>query len=240
MKTVLITGASRGIGKAIALKFATEGYNTIITCSKSIQDLLAVESIIKKMGVKCLPIIADISKPYEVNHMFEEAFLIFPSIDILINNAGINLYKLITETTNTEWAHLINTNLNSVFYTSRAILPQMIKKHTGSIVNISSIWGTYGASMEVAYSTSKAGVNGFTKALAREVGPSGIRVNAVACGAIGTSMNQRFSSEELEAFTDQIALCRLGTSEEVADMVYHIATQAAYLNGEIIHYDGGY
>jgi len=240
MKTVLITGASRGIGKSIALKFAKEGYNTIITCSKSIQDLLAVEIEISKFGVKCLPIIADVSKPYDVQHMFEEAYLIFPNIDILINNAGISLYKLVTETTNTEWAHLINTNLNSVFYTSRAILPQMIKNHTGSIVNISSIWGTYGASMEVAYSTSKAGVNGFTKALAREVGPSGIRVNAIACGAIGTSMNQRFSKDELADFSDQTALCRLGTSEEVADMVYHIATNSSYLTGEIIHYDGGY
>lgn len=242
-KTVLITGASRGIGKAIALAFAQKGFNTIITCKQSKKSLYELAKTIDEItgsDLTCLPIVSDISDPNQVEAMFGEIHKVFSGVDILINNAGISQYKLINDTTYDEWHNIINTNLSSLFYTCKQATPYMIKNHSGSIVNVSSIWGTYGASMEVAYSTSKAGVNGFTKALSKELGPSNIRVNAIACGAIETEMNSRFNDEEMTAFTDDIALCRMGTAKEVADMVYHIATKASYMTGEILHYDGGY
>lgn len=242
-KTVLITGASRGIGKATALYFANSGYNTVITCKNSAKALHALADMIKETTssqLTCLPIVSDMADPFQVEAMFATIHDTFPGVDILINNAGISQYGLISDTSISQWQEIINTNLNGAFYAVKEALPYMIQEKSGSIVNISSIWGTYGASMEVAYSTSKAGLNGFTKALAREVGPSNIRVNAIACGAIQTEMNSRFSEDEMAAFTQEIALCRMGTTEEVAKMIYHTATQATYMTGEILHYDGGY
>lgn len=242
-KTVLITGASRGIGKATALAFAKSGYNTVITCKNSADDLLALAETINEMTpaeLTCLPIVSDMANPLQVEAMFDKIHETFSGVDILINNAGISHYGLVSDTSIHQWQEVINTNLNGAFYACKQALPYMIKQKSGSIVNISSIWGTYGASMEVAYSTSKAGLNGLTKSLAREVGPSNIRVNAIACGAIQTEMNSRFTEDEMTAFTEDIALCRMGTTDEVAKMIVHTATEATYMTGEILHYDGGY
>lgn len=240
MKTALITGASRGIGYATAIKFAQAGFNTIINCKESIKDLMALADRLNEYPGKCLPIQSDVSNPKEVADMFQEIQLIYDGVDIIVNNAGISLYALINDVDIDTWHKVMNTNLNSAYYITKQALPYMIQNKSGSIVNISSIWGTYGASMEVAYATSKAGLNGFTKALAREVGPSGIRVNAVALGAVDTSMNSRFSKEEMTAFTDEIALGRIGNTEEVAETIFHVATKATYMTGEIVHLDGGY
>lgn len=239
-KTVLITGASRGIGKAIALKFAKEKYNVIINCSKSFNELLKVAEEIEKFKVKCLPIMADVSSYEAVKSMFEEINIVFPHINCIINNAGISYVGLFTETTFEIWNKVINNNLTSVYNVCYHGVPKMISRKSGIIINISSIWGINGASLEVAYSTSKSGINGFTKALAKELGPSNIRVNAIACGAIDTEMNKWLTTEEKEDFEDGIALCRFGKTDEVANLAYFLASnESSYLTGEIIKLDGG-
>ncbi len=239
-KTVLITGASRGIGKALALKFASENYKVVINASKSFSDLLAVADEIKAAGGQCLPVLADVSDYESVKNMFEEIDLFCPHLDCLINNAGISYMGLLTETPPEIWDKVMKTNLTSVYNLSHHALPKMIAQKSGCIVNISSIWGISGASMEVAYSASKGGIHAFTKALAKELGPSQIRVNAIACGAIETSMNNWLNEEEKTAFEDDIPLCRFGKVEEVADLAFFLASDAAkYLTGEIIRLDGG-
>lgn len=239
-KTVLITGASRGIGKAIALKFAAENYQVIINCSKSMQELMQVADEIKALGSHCHPIMADVSNYREVSEMFEEIALFTPSLDCIINNAGTSYIGLITETTPEKWNEIISTNLTSVYNVCHHALPDMIRNKCGSIINISSIWGITGASTEAAYSASKGGVNAFTKALAKELGPSSIRVNAIACGAIDTSMNSWLSQEDKEAFEENISLCRFGKAEEVAELAFFLASkQSSYLTGEVIRLDGG-
>lgn len=239
-KTALITGASRGIGRAIALKFASKGYNVIINSSKSFNDLIKVSEEIKKLNVKCLPIIADVSNFDDVKNMFEEIYLIFPYIDCIVNNAGISYVGLFTDTTFDIWNKIINNNLTSIYNVCYNGVSKMITRKAGSIINISSIWGVTGASLEVAYSTSKAGIHGFTKALAKELGPSNIRVNAIACGAIETNMNNWLSMEEKSAYEESISLCRFGKVEEVADLAYFLASsKSSYLTGEIIRLDGG-
>lgn len=240
-KTVLITGASRGIGKAIALRFAKEGYNVIINASKSLGDLVELSEEITNMNLgSCLPVIADVSDYYAVKNMFEEIYLKFPSVDVVINNAGMSHVGLFTDTTPEMWKKLIDTNLTSIYNVCSIALPKMISYKSGVIINISSIWGTQGASCEVAYSASKGGVNSFTKALAKELGPSNIRVNAIACGAIDTSMNNWLSEEEKNEFINDISLCRFGTPEEVAALCYFLSSnEAKYITGEIVTIDGG-
>ena len=239
-KTVLVTGASRGIGKAIALKFAKEKYNLIINASKSSKDLLAVAEEVRSYGVDCYPILADVSNYHAVTHMFEEILLTYPQIDVIINNAGISHVGLFTDIHYDQWQHLINTNLNSVFNICHHAVPILLRKKSGHIINISSIWGLVGASCEVAYSTSKGAIHAFTQSLAKELGPSNIHVNAIACGAIDTSMNHFLSPEERNAFEQDIALCRFGKVEEVADVAYFLASEnSSYLTGEIIKLDGG-
>lgn len=239
-KTVLVTGASRGIGKAIALRFARGGYDVIINASKSINDLLSVKEEAESFGVKCLPVLADVSTYEAVKHMFEEIALVFPSIDCVINNAGKSHIGLFTETTPEIWNDIIQSNLTSAYNICYCALPRMIQEKSGVIINISSIWGIRGASTEVAYSASKSGLNGLTKALSKELGPSNIRVNAIACGAIETSMNSWLTPEEKSDFTQSIALCRFGKVNEVADLAFYLASsEASYLTGEIIKLDGG-
>lgn len=238
-KTVLITGASRGIGRSIALKFASAHYNVIINAKTSLKELLALSDEIQQMGSRCLPILADVSNHQAVEEMFMEISLEFPHIDLVINNAGISHLGLLTDTGPEKWHEVISTNLSSVYHVCFFAVPQMIKKQSGRIINISSIWGSQGASMEVAYSASKGGVNSFTKALAKELGPSGIQVNAIACGAIETNMNNWLSTQEKSNLEDQIALCRFGKPEEVAELVFFLASESSsYITGQIIHLDG--
>lgn len=239
-KTVLITGASRGIGKAIAIKFALSNYNVIINCKSNFDALMNVAKELQDLGALCLPIMADVSDYSQVKKMFSIIEDFSPTLDCVVNNAGISHIGLFTETSPEKWQELINTNLNSVYNVCHLAVPKMLKEHKGSIINISSIWGMSGASMEVAYSAAKSGLHGFTKALAKELGPSHIRVNAIACGAIETEMNAWLSPEEKTVFEENIALCRFGKAQEVADLTYYLASDASsYLTGEIIKLDGG-
>lgn len=239
-KTVLVTGSSRGIGKAIAIKYAQEGFNVVINCSSSINELLETKNIIEGYGVSCLPILADVSKSEYVKNMFEEIKVVFGNVDIVVNNAGISVIELFTDTTEDQWDNIINTNLKSLYNVCKEAVPYMIKKQCGNIVNITSMWGITGSSCEVAYSASKGGVNAFTKALAKELAPSHIRVNAIACGLIDTNMNSCLEKEDLDIIIEEIPANRIGKPSEVANLCYYLSSdQSSYLTGQIITLDGG-
>lgn len=236
-KNVLITGASRGIGKAIAETFAAEGYDLILTCSNTLPDLQRLaDNLTDQYHISCVALQADMGNVADVEKVFRQ----ISSLDVLINNAGISHIGLITDMTVEEWQRIMAVNLDSLFYTSRLAIPLMLKKHQGRIINISSVWGNMGASMEVAYSASKGGVNAFTKALAKELAPSNIQVNAIACGVIDTAMNNCFSPEDLDALRAEIPADRLGTPKEVAQLSLQLATGPSYMTGQIITIDGGW
>ena len=237
---VLVTGASRGIGRAIALTFAKNGYDVIINCIKNVDALTLLQKEIEQYGVRCLACVGDVGNPSFVEYMFRQIASQFGTLDVLINNAGISYVGLLTDMTPADWKLVMDTNLSSVFYCSSKAIPMMLAKKSGRIINISSMWGTCGASCEVAYSASKGGMDAFTRALAKELAPSGITVNAIACGVIDTDMNRGFSEEELEALAEEIPVGRFGAPEEVADFALQIAKGSAYLTGQIIHLDGGY
>ena len=240
-KTVFITGASRGIGKSIVNCFAKNGYNLIMVCKNSVDLLEETGKVIsEKYHVQALCYCCDVSDSASVNELFENLSQAGIKIDVLINNAGISYVGLLQDMSDEDWNRVINTNLSSCFYTSRAVLPQMIARHSGKIINISSVWGKVGASTEVAYSASKGGVNAFTKALAKEVAPSGISVNAIACGFIDTAMNSNLSEPEKRSIFEDIPVGRPGTGDEVADVVYKIATSSEYLTGQVISFDGAW
>jgi 3-oxoacyl-[acyl-carrier protein] reductase len=236
---ILVTGASKGIGKAIAIHLASSSV-TIVCISKNDQKgLMDTVDRIQSKGFSAYPILCDLSNHALVADLFEEIDALNAPIIGLINNAGISLVKLFTETTHEDWMHVINTNLTSVYSMCHFCAKRMLTYHQGQIINISSIWGNEGASMEVAYSASKGGVNSFTRALAKELGPSNIRVNAIACGIIDTTMNHFLSEEENEQLRESISLNRYGTPDEVAQFVKALFEQSPYLNGQIITYDGG-
>lgn len=239
-KTAIITGASRGIGKACALELASCFDNIVINSHHHKKDLEQTKQEVEARGAACLMLSGDAGNYDTVSTMIETLFNTFPSIDLLVNNAGISYVGLLSDMTIADWNRIISTNLTSVFNFCSHVIPHMVNRKSGHIINISSMWGISGASCEVAYSASKGGVNAFTKALAKELAPSGIRVNALACGAIDTQMNQCFSKEELSSFCEDIPACRLGTPEEIAQMVYHLYKSPGYLTGEIIKIDGGY
>ena len=235
MKTAVITGSSRGIGKAIAEEFAKNRYHVILNASKSADELNdAYEEFLSK-GYSCEAVLADVSDYEECKKLF------IKTPDVLVNNAGISHIGLFTDMTPESFKHLIDVNLMSAFNCSHIALKTMIKNHCGNIINISSIWGERGASCEVVYSASKGGINSFTKALAKEVGLSGIRVNAISCGVIDTKMNACFEDEEKAALCDEISLARFGKAEEIAKLAYFLAEddKSGYINGQIITADGG-
>ena len=240
MKNILITGASRGIGRSIALKFASEGYHVFLNCHTSLSELEDVRHIIEEdYHAACRIVTGDVGNPDDVARMFEQIYRSCGRLDVLINNAGISHIGLLMDTTTEEWQRILNVNLSSVFYCCRAAIPPMITAGSGKIINISSMWGTSGASCEAAYSASKAGVNGLTKALAKELAPGNIQVNAIACGVIDTDMNSGFSEEERRALMDEVPAGRFGTPEETADLVFDLAENHPYLTGQIIGLDGG-
>lgn len=230
MRNVLITGASRGIGAATARAFAERGDKVFINYNNSQE---AAEELAKETGG--VAIRADVSNANEVNAMFEK----IGSVDILINNAGISGFYMLDAMSDEEWKRMIDVNLNSVFYCTRAVLPQMINRKQGAIVNVSSMWGICGASCEVAYSTAKAGIIGFTKALAKEVGPSGIRVNCVAPGVIDTDMNKALDEDAKKALCEETPLGRLGTPEEIAKAIVFLADENSFITGQILSPNGG-
>ena len=238
--TVLITGAARGIGRAIALTFAQSGYDVIVNCVKSIEALSDLEEEIVACGVRSRSFIGNVGDAAFVKRMFETIEKEFGKLDVLINNAGISYVGLLTDMTMEDWQTILNTNLSSVFYCSSQAIPLMLKEHMGRIINISSMWGVSGASCEVAYSATKGGMNAFTKALAKELAPSGITVNAIACGVIDTEMNHCFSEEERAALMEEIPAGRFGSPKEVAQLALQLANSPAYLTGQIIGLDGGY
>lgn len=239
-KVVLVTGSSRGIGKEIALNFAKEGAILIINSSTNKTSLEKVQKEINSLGGKCLYFLGDVSDYDFVSTIFKTIHKKFNQVDILINNAGISHMGLFTETTPKQWKRIIDVNLTSIYNCSHQALPPMIRNHQGSIVNISSIWGVCGASCEVAYSASKGGVNSFTKALAKELGPSNIRVNAIACGVIDTQMNNFMNEDEKKELVDQIPLMEMGSSRDVANLcLYLCSDKAKYMTGQVITLDGG-
>ena len=239
-KTVLISGASRGIGRAAALAFAREQDNLIITCQKNKELLDQVKQEAEAEGSVCLAFAGDMGDFSFCQEVFAEAHRqgLYP--DLVINNAGISHIGLLQDMTYEQWQHVINTNLSSVFSCCKYALPDMLHKKSGRILNISSVWGNVGASCEVAYSASKGAVNSFTKALAKEVAPSGISVNAIACGTIDTSMNACFSAVERADLESEIPCGRDGTPVETAELAYAIVSQSPYLTGQIITLDGGW
>ncbi len=269
-KTALITGASRGIGRAIARKLACEGYHVYINCHSSISELEKTkewieQSVLESRNLEkqieqpvpksentnerikltnhseiCMLVPGDVGNPEDVRRIFQTISETCDHLDVLVNNAGIAHIGLLMDMTDDEWQRVISSNLSSVFYCCREALPKMLSKVSGCIINISSMWGVSGASCEAAYSASKAGVNGLTQALAREMAPSGIRVNALACGVIDTAMNSQLNPEERSELEEEIPIGRYGSPEEVADMVWNLVNAPAYLTGQIIRFDGGY
>lgn len=240
-KTVLVTGASRGIGRSIACTFAAAGCRTVITCFRSRSELLTLKQELEAaFRTPVLASVGDISDFSYVEQLFSEISAAFGGVDILINNAGISHIGLLGDMDIDDWNRILGTNLTSVFSTCKLALPYMIQHKCGKIINISSVWGSVGASCEVAYSACKGGMNAFTKALARELAPSNIQVNAIACGVIDTRMNLCFSEEERLALTEDIPSGRFGTPEEVAALALQLCTGNDYLTGQIIALDGGW
>ena len=239
-KSVLITGASRGIGKACALAFGRLGYRVFINCSRSIQDLEAVCAQIQAEGGTCRCIPGDVSSSLDVTDMFQTIQTECGGLDVLVNNAGIAYIGLLTDMSDSDWEQILGTNLSSVFYCSRAAIPYMVSQKSGKIINISSMWGTCGASCEVAYSAAKSGVNGLTRALSKELAPSNIQVNAIACGVIDTVMNGQLSEEDRQMLMDEVPAGRFGSPEEVAELVTDLAEHHSYLTGQVIGLDGGF
>ncbi len=236
-RSALVTGASRGIGRAIAQALAREGYRLYLTCRHSEKELTELSyRLSETYNIACTPMIADMGDIHAVNKVFAQ----ITDLTLLVNNAGVSHIGLLHEMTAEEWQSLMNINLNALFYTCRLAIPLMLKRHAGQIINISSVWGNVGASMEVAYSASKGGVNAFTKALAKELAPSGIQVNAIACGVIDTDMNRCFSEEELSAIRAEIPADRFGQPEEVANMLLSIVNAPSYLTGQVITVDGAW
>lgn len=239
--TVLITGASRGIGKSIAIRFAKEGYSLVINCRKSENALYALKADLENnFHIPVLASVGNIGNYEYVQNLFKEIQSTYGGVDIVINNAGISHIGLLTDMTPEEWQNIIDVNLSSAFYTSKFAIPHMLSKQHGKIINISSVWGNVGASCEVAYSASKGGINSFTKALAKELAPSNIQVNAIACGCIDTEMNHCFSEEERQDLMEEIPAGRFAKPEEVAELVYSLANEHSYLTGQIISFDGGW
>ena len=238
-KNVLITGSSRGIGRACALAFAKNGWHVFINCCNSLEQLKETETMILASGGSCTMLPGNVGDPDEVRAMFDKISALCGGLDVLVNNAGRAYFGLLSDMTGEDWRSVIDTNLSSAFYCCRAAIPYMVSQKAGKIINISSMWGTSGASCEAAYSAAKSGLHGLSKALAKELAPSNIQVNALACGVIDTDMNARLTPEERTALEDEIPAGRYGTPEEAAQAVLMLAGAPAYLTGQIIGLDGG-
>lgn len=238
-KHVLITGSSRGIGRTCALAFAEHGWHVFINCRNSLDQLKETEHMILASGGICTMLPGDVGNPDEVRTMFDKISTLCGGLEVLVNNAGQAYFGLLSDMTDEDWRAVIDTDLSSAFYCCRAAIPYMVSRKSGKIINISSMWGTAGASCEAAYSAAKSGLHGLTRALAKELAPSNIQVNALACGVIDTEMNARLSTEERAALEEEIPAGRYGTPEEAARAVLMLAEAPAYLTGQIIGLDGG-
>ncbi|TQQ84425.1 SDR family oxidoreductase [Peptacetobacter hominis] len=241
MKTAIITGASRGIGKCTAELFARNGYNVIINYNSSEKEAKELENKLLSEGLNVSAYKADVSKSYEVDKMINYCIEKYGKIDVLVNNAGISQDKLFTDITDEEWEKMMSVNVTGVFNCTRATLKHMIWEKSGKIINISSMWGVVGGSCEVHYSTSKAAVIGMTKALAKEVGPSNITVNAIAPGVILTDMSLYYGDEVLEELRQETPLMKNGQPEDIANMALYLASDKAdFITGQVFNINGGF
>ncbi len=240
-KTVIITGAAKGIGRAIAKDFAYSGYNVCINYNTSEEKAKELCQELAKDGCNVIIYKADVTNRQEVDKMVDYVIGTFGNIDVLINNAGISEYKLFTDITQEDMEKMVNVNILGVFNTTQSVLKKsMLSRKDGTIINISSIWGMVGASLEVAYSTTKAAIIGMSKALAKELAPSNITVNVVAPGAISTDMISSLSKEDLEVLKEEIPLGKIGNVEDVAASVKFLASyEARYITGQVISPNGG-
>lgn len=239
--TVLVTGASRGIGAQIALRFASVGMNVIIHYMNSHEAANEVARKCIELGAGVYTVSADLRSRDDILRMKDKLENHGLKPDILVNNAGISHYGLLSDVKEEEWDDVMNVNLKSVFLCSQAFMPHMITQRFGRIINVSSVWGISGGSCEVVYSAAKGGVNAFTKALAKELAPSGITVNAVAPGAVKTEMMARFDEQELRQLEEEIPAGRLADPEEISSLVYFLALpESGYITGQIISPNGGW
>jgi len=233
-RVVLVTGGSRGIGAAICRKFIAAGDTVVLNYRNSYEEALKMK---EELGDKLVLVKADVGNRLEVRVMMDFVLSQFKRIDVLVNNAGISQIKPFADVTDDEWDEMMQVNLNGVYNCTKGVLSSMIHEKRGKIINISSIWGEVGASCEVAYSTAKAGVIGFTKALAKELALSGINVNCVAPGIIDTDMNRQFDLEELK---EEVPMNQIGTPEDIAEAVVFLASEGAkYITGKVISVNGG-
>lgn len=239
-KTVVVTGASRGIGRAVSIYYAQNGFNVCICCCKNSEMLEKVRQEILNYGVECIAYTGDIGNFQECETFFKLITQSYSKIDILVNNAGISHIGLLQDMSPDEWHNIVEANLTSVFNCCKLAIPIMLSRHAGKIVNISSVWGCVGASTEVAYSATKGGINSFTKALAKELAPSNIQVNAIACGIIDTDMNGFLNDDELQSVLDEVPAGRIGKPEDVAKLAFDITNTSDYLTGQVIKLDGGW
>ncbi len=235
-KVALVVGGSRGIGAAIVRRLAEDGWKVAFTYKNSVIEARALET-----ECSALAICADSAVQEDIQSAVRECTLRLGNVDCLVNNAGVSSVSLLTDTSYEEWRRIMAINLDASFLYSREVIPYMVNKKQGRIINISSVWGIVGASCEVAYSTAKAGLIGMTKALAHELGPSGITVNAIAPGVIDTEMNAHLSAEDMAELAEQTPLCRIGAPEEIASAVAFLASSnAGFITGVVLNVSGGF
>ena len=239
-KNVLITGASGAIGSATALEFAKAGCNLFLVCNTRINELDEfADKLSSGYDIEVFTASIDFADTAKSKDNLDD-FLGETTIDILINNAGISYVGIFQDMSASSWNNIVNINLNSVYSTCSVVIPGMVRKQSGKIINISSVWGNVGASCEVAYSATKGGINAFTKALAKEVAISGISVNAISPGFVDTPMNSHLSDEELNDLFEEIPMGRAGTPKEIAQSILKLSEMPAYVTGQIITVDGGW
>lgn len=238
-KVIIVTGASRGIGRDIAKKLAQKNYKIIANYNKSESDAIKLKEELSRQGFEIDIFKADVSDREQCKKLVQFAIEKYKKIDTLINNAGISEYKLFTDETDEDWNRIINTNLYSAFAMTQEVIPNMIHNKSGSIINISSIWGQVGASCESLYSISKAGIDAMTKSLAKELGPSNIRVNAISPGIIDTEMNKNLKEEDIKNIEEEIPLGRIGLTKDIAKCIEWLIEEE-YTTGQIISINGGW
>lgn len=238
-KVAIVTGASRGIGREIAKTLARKGIKVVANYCKSEESAKSLKDELQKENISIDIKKADVSKREEIKKLVEHTLEKYKKVDILINNAGISEYKLFTDETDEDWEKIINTNLYSAFAMSQEVIPNMIHNKNGCIINISSAWGVVGGSLEVIYSVSKAGMDGLTKALAKELGPSNIRVNSIAPGMIRTEMNAKWTQEELNELKEETPLGRIGLPLDIAKCVDWLV-EDNFTTGQVISVNGGW
>lgn len=238
---VLITGASRGIGAAAARLFAREGWDVALNYNASREAAEKLAAELSALGVKAVPIRADVSDPGQAERLVREAESSLGGLDAIVCNAGVALpQQLLTDTTAEQWRRLMSADLDGMFYVLRAAIPGLVRQKRGAIVTVSSMWGLTGGSCEAPYSAAKAGVIGLTKALAKELGPSNIRVNCVAPGVVATDMNGHLTPEDLAALEEETPLGRIGTPEEAAQAIaFLVSDRASFITGQVLNVDGG-